>query len=357
MGISILLPGMISGCKYFITAIFTVISLSVLGQANFLLDQSGISKVDLEVEVSTPEHLKLYLKSAEREVAGRWEVRKHYITFLPFLPLDFASDYEVTYLGERIAAFRTPDNVSNPPRLLSIHPTPDSLPENLLKMQLVFDREMQSGKSSEFVMIREQGQNGFLENVFLDLSPELWNPGGDTLTLWLNPGRIKRDLIPNREEGNPLRQGTSYELLILNGWMSAQGQPLPEAVSKKFYVTRADRSRIDPSRWKMKFPELNTKQSLIIMSNEPLDLLSAPAAIQIMKADGEKVQGVVSISTEQSRIVFTPISNWITGRYIVEIKNTIEDLSGNRIDRLFDEDLTDSSAPSGLINQLEFTIK
>ena len=41
--------------------------------------------------------------------------------------------------------------------------------------------------------------------TFLDLQPELWNAEGTVLTLWLDPGRIKRDLIPNKELGIPLK--------------------------------------------------------------------------------------------------------------------------------------------------------
>ena len=39
-----------------------------------------------------------------------------------------------------------------------------------------------------------------MKSIFLELENELWNPEHTQLTLWLDPGRIKRDLIPNQRK-------------------------------------------------------------------------------------------------------------------------------------------------------------
>ena len=50
------------------------------------------------------------------------------------------------------------------------------------------------------------------EDIFLTLETELWNADHTELTLWLDPGRIKKDLIPNQKLGIPIKNGNSYEL-------------------------------------------------------------------------------------------------------------------------------------------------
>ncbi len=347
---------MTSGYKYIISAFITIFSLTCYGQANFLWDENGVSQIQLETQISAPEHLALKMSASERAVAGSWKTEEGIITFTPFVPLDFNTDYVVTYLGNLLLNLRTPVNPSESPSLLAIHPTPDTLPENLLKIQLVFDREMQSGQSSKYVAIYEVGNEKKLENVFLDLSPELWNTRGDTLTLWLNPGRIKRDLIPNRQEGNPLEQGKSYKITVNTGWMSARGKPLEFAGSKTFYVSGADREYINPGEWTLTIPKAGTKETLQIKVNEPLDLMSAPPAIEIRHNNGKQLKGKVWLSNEQNIIYFKPINNWNTGRYSILIGDKLEDIAGNRMTRLFDEDLFDQKKKGKRQQILYFTL-
>ena len=61
-----------------------------------------------------------------------------------------------------------------------------------------FSQPMQEGVSAEHICL-VKGEKDTLKNVFLDLQPELWNHDRTMLTLWLDPGRIKRDLQPNRQ--------------------------------------------------------------------------------------------------------------------------------------------------------------
>ena len=55
---------------------------------------------------------------------------------------------------------------------------------------------MEEGRSTRYVVLVKEGVDT-LKGTFLDLQPELWNDDATELTLWLDPGRIKLDLIPN----------------------------------------------------------------------------------------------------------------------------------------------------------------
>ena len=65
---------------------------------------------------------------------------------------------------------------------------------------------MQEGQALENITVIKNGKDT-IPSIFLDLQPELWNKERTILTLWLDPGRIKRDLQPNKKLGLPLELG------------------------------------------------------------------------------------------------------------------------------------------------------
>ena len=79
---------------------------------------------------------------------------------------------------------------------MAIYPTQDTVPENLLKIYLQFSKPMREGQALRHIELLKNNRDT-LPGVFLDLQPELWNVDRTTLTVWLDPGRIKRDLQPN----------------------------------------------------------------------------------------------------------------------------------------------------------------
>jgi hypothetical protein len=66
----------------------------------------------------------------------------------------------------------------------------------------------------------------------------------------------------------------------------------------------------------------------------------APATIQIRDTNGQIIKGEFENSDKGKVLLFTPVANWRPGRYILEIESRLEDLAGNNMNRLFDEDLT-----------------
>jgi hypothetical protein len=72
---------------------------------------------------------------------------------------------------------------------------------------------MMESRSAGFIKLVKNGTDT-LHDAFLDLQPELWNEDRTVITLWLDPGRIKRDLQPNLKLGAPLQQSEKYRSLF-----------------------------------------------------------------------------------------------------------------------------------------------
>src|SRR5437762_8966838 len=80
-----------------------------------------------------------------------------------------------------------------------------------------------------------------VELPFLEINEELWNPDMTRLTLFIDPGRIKRGVKPLEEVGPALENGKRFTLSIDSAWQDAQGQPLKAGFQKTFRVGPTDR--------------------------------------------------------------------------------------------------------------------
>lgn len=283
--------------------------------------------------------LQVRVENNTTTMLGEYTARGNYFIFKPVVPLSFSMRYEVLFRNKIIGklAIAMPD-AAKAPRLLAIYPTADTLPENLLKVYLQFSAPMREGEAMQHVFISDD-QGDTLRDVLLDLQPELWNKERTALTLWLDPGRIKRDLIPNRQMGNPLAGGKQYALFISGEWKSAGGLPLRHSYQENFYVGARDSIIPQPERWKLQLPAAKTNQALLIHFNEPLDYFLLQETIQVVDANGKPVVGIIKVIDKETRVSFIPDKHWQPGRYRMLISAHLEDLAGNNLNRLFDRDL------------------
>ena len=112
-----------------------------------------------------------------------------------------------------------------PARLVQVYPTSDRLPENQLKFYVHFSAPMSRGDSYRYIHLLES-ENGEVDLPFLELGEELWSQDGTRLTVFFDPGRIKRGLKPREEVGPSLEEGKSYTLRIDADWPDAPSDPL-----------------------------------------------------------------------------------------------------------------------------------
>jgi hypothetical protein len=311
-----------------------------------------------EPENSVIRYLQVRLENKDVSVMGAYKVRNEHILFEPLIALSPGMRYDVFLKNRFIGSVRVPlPNYEDGPKLVAIYPSADTLPENLLKFYIDFSVPMREGEALQHISLIND-RNDTLPYVFLNLQPELWNKERTTLTIWLDPGRIKRELIPNLKMGNPLKKGSVYRLTISNKWKDAQGLPLQQYYSKEFIVYNRDSVSPLPQNWLLNIPAKQTVDPLQIYLNEPLDYFLLQETIQIIDEKGISVAGTISITQKERCLNFRPLNVWQQGRYRIKVASYLEDLAGNNLNRLFDRDIRiQSSQKEGEFQEKEFIIK
>jgi hypothetical protein len=309
-------------------------------------DYEGGKAVGLRVYVArvstspSPDSLKVYVSGVVDPVLGTTTIDDNELVFTPVVPFTLGLDYDVTYAGELLGIVTGElDTTAPTPLLLATYPSSDTIPENLLKMYLSFSQPMVEGKSLTNIVLIRNGTDT-IRDAFLDLQPELWDEDSRTLTLWLDPGRIKRDLIPNRKLGKPLISGNTYSLTVLPGWRSKAGRQTLEKHERKFLIGPRDEQSPSIGKWEIIAPGAGTWQPLTIIFGEQMDYLSAMHSIFIVNPDGA-LDGRRSMGQLEQSILFVPQSLWKKGEYTVEVEPRLEDLAGNNLTRLFDQDVAE----------------
>ena len=117
-----------------------------------------------------------------------------------------------------------------------VFPSGDVIPENQLRMYIEFSAPMGRRSGIEYVaLLDERGQE--VEGPFLPLDYEFWNADRTRFTVFFDPGRVKHDILPNKQMGRALKIGKSYTVLVRSEWQDANGLPLrgiiPSHVSRR----------------------------------------------------------------------------------------------------------------------------
>ena len=80
------------------------------------------------------------------------------------------------------------------------------LPENLLKFYVHFSAPMSRGNIYDYIrLLNADGKQ--VELPFLEIDEELWDDSLTRLTLFIDPGRIKRGVLPLEECWTSTRSG------------------------------------------------------------------------------------------------------------------------------------------------------
>lgn len=306
--------------------------------------------------LATGVHITLKDDTSQTAILGEWLPAEEEIVFEPLIPFTRGLTYQVQLNSQPVGQLQIPPaDTADAPEVLSVYPTKDTLPHNLLKMYIRFSKPMQTGKAlKQLVLIKDTRDT--LENVFLDLQPELWNQDHTLLTLWLDPGRIKRDLQPNQQLGEPLQLAGHYRLYIRPDWPDTEGLILKQAYQKIFVVTHRDSLSPDPTQWQIQLPKAGTKQALEVNFQEPLDYSLLMSAVYILDQEGKQLPGKIGLSKQESTLLFEPAAPWQPGTYQLAFESRLEDLAGNNLARLFDRDITVSKPTNFPKTSKEFTI-
>jgi hypothetical protein len=218
------------------------------------------------------------------------------------------------------------------------YPTSNRLPENQLKFYVHFSGAMSRGEAYRRVSLLDASGKP-ISLPFLELEQELWDPEGKRLTLLFDPGRVKRDLLPNREAGSPLREGESYTLVVDRDWPDAAGRPLQKEFRKPFEVGPADHDPPSEENWRLAAPRAATRDPLTVRFPEPLDQALLVRVVHVTTPAGEKIPGSIVVDEQETRWQFRPDQPWKAGDYFLDAATVLEDLAGNSLDRPFEVDV------------------
>ena len=194
---------------------------------------------------------------------------------------------------------------------------------------------MSRGEASRHIHWLDKSGNS-MELPFL-IADELWDSEQQRLTLFFDPGRIKRGIDANEKFGPPIREGEEYTLVIDREFLDARSSPLQETFRRTFRGGPADRTMIDPKQWIVRAPKAGTTDPLTIDFRESLDFALADRLLSVTG-----ISGTAAVEQNETRWVFKPDQPWITRKHELKIDLALEDLAGNRIDRLFDIDVTET---------------
>ncbi|MGB7394155.1 MAG: Ig-like domain-containing protein [Pricia sp.] len=301
--------------------------------------------VSVQMDYSgNPDALGVFMKGeTETAILGRLDKKDGQLRFSPPVPFTPGQVYEVRKAGQKLVEFSVPSTtLSKPAEIIGIYPAQDTVPENLLKIYVQFSQPMQhAGNALEFITVYNTTE-GKEESIFLSLETELWNRHHDRLTLWLDPGRIKTDLIPNREQGLPLKKGSAYTVTVDKKWKTAAGQELTKTYRKQWTVIAPDTLKPDVKNWEVDAPDSNSDKALAIYFDEPLDHELAQESIGIYGSNGKAIAGDWELNKWGTTLYFTPSRIWKKGNYEIVVNPKLEDFAGNNLNRLFDKNLEDS---------------
>ena len=142
-------------------------------------------------------------------VAGRYALASGSVTFTPTFPFDAGRAYRVRVDPSKLGAPRStailtsivtlPAKATKPAaEVAAIYPPVPVVPENLLRMYVEFSAPMGSRKAGEFVRLldRTSGSDTMVDEAFLPVEADFWSPDHKRYTLFLDPGRVKRGILP-----------------------------------------------------------------------------------------------------------------------------------------------------------------
>ena len=291
-------------------------------------------------------------------IEGQYRITSSGVDFLPVFPFDAGRAYAVELnpaklpTPRRVDATRVvvslPADARTPSTTVTrMLPTSTVLPENLLRIYLEFSAPMSRAHGRDFLsLVDERGD--VVKDAFLALDVDFWSPDGRRYTVFLDPGRVKRGILPNDQFGRALKPGHRFALLVDPKWRDEHGLPLAAPFRQEFTVGPADMNPIRPGDWSVQSPKSGSRDPLTVTFPKPLDHGLLYRAIGVERG-GTKIEGEIAIGPNEKEWRFTPATAWTAGDYDLLVLSILEDPMGNKIGRAFDIDsfkeIDKSSAP------------
>jgi len=282
-------------------------------------------------------------------VAGPYAITDKGLQFTPAFPLDPGRAYAIrldpaqlprprvgTIVLTTVALAAKPP--TPPTSVLGILPSADTFPENQLRLYIRFSAPMSRAAGLGFIKLLD-ADGREVRDAFLPLDADFWNADRTRYTVFFDPGRVKRGILPNEQMGRALHAGRAYAIEIDPKWRDAEGQPLAAPFRRAFRAGPADEAPIALAAWRVRAPAVGSRDALVASFPEPLDHGLLERALGVETAAGASVDGDVTIVPGEREWRFTPRAAWRAGPYRLVILSILEDAAGNRVGRAFEVDM------------------
>ncbi len=219
------------------------------------------------------------------------------------------------------------------PKVLTVYPTSDTLPENLLRFYVQFSHSMKAVDNLNHIKLIDENNQEVKGAIFNNVH-ELWDAEQKQLTLILDPARVKTGLQANELLGRALNPGHAYRLVVEN--MVTVDHHKVKPFVKKFMVIRSDTTAPDMNQWDITCPTIGEKDPLQISFPESVDLMSLYHRLIVLNQFGAQIEGKIEIGSKEKQWTFAPLQIWEKGSYVIQVNTRLADPSGNNLNGLFD---------------------
>jgi hypothetical protein len=298
------------------------------------------------IKQSTYECLSVFVKNAADEynsnaVQGRYTVENEYLIFKPYFPFEKGMTYIVrtkeTNGNYAFQSFQVGKKEAvEEAKVLSIYPSADELPENLLRFYFYFNTPMKKEEAVKHIQLID-AEGNIDDKAFMEFKQELWSADGKRLTLLFDPGRIKRGVSTNLELGPALLEGNKYQLTVSGSWQDVHGQELSIKTTKEFVVVEAYRHQINVDELKIQKPKPNSNDALSIQFDRIMDHALIQSMLRIKDENKKPIAGHWEISEDEKIVQFIPEKPWKKGTYRIVMDSRMEDVAANNLNNLLDQ--------------------
>jgi hypothetical protein len=291
-------------------------------------------------------------------MAGEFVVADGGVYFRPRFPFPAGASYTfverdgspVAPAGPAVTIVRPALDRPTTTRVVGIHPSGRDVPRNLLRCYVEFSAPMSEGFAAGGIELRDADRDVPLPGALLGFEHELWDADRRRLTVLLDPGRIKRGLVPHQQAGYPLTEGMTVELVVGTALRDAGGAALAAEERRRYRVGPDVRQRVNPAAWTIQAPRAGTRDELVVGFDRPLDRALALRCLRVRpEPAGPGVAGTPLLTEGEQEWRFRPSGEWPRGRLQIVVDHRLEDLAGNSVSRVFDRDLerrADDPAPA-----------
>jgi hypothetical protein len=240
----------------------------------------------------------------------------------------------------------------------SLSPSSDAWPSNILRFYVHFSAPMSQTQGVEFVrLLDDKGQE--VADALLPSAIDFWNRERTRYTVFFDPGRVKRGILPNRTLGRPLEPGRDYTVVVDAAWRDAEGRPLAAPYRRTFRSGPPVERALALTDWRITAPPAGSPDALVVAFRHSLDEGLLHRAVGVAPAGGEPLDGAVAVAHGETEWRFTPSRPWRAGRYELLVLSILEDPSGNRLGRAFEVEAREAEEEPPPPEQftLPFTVK